>query len=82
MLIGADGVKSAVRGTMLQNKAQQARSTGNANEAKELLAAVDPHWCGTVSYRTIIPAEKLRAYAPNHRALSSSTQVKFRASVP
>jgi salicylate hydroxylase len=75
LLIGADGVRSSVRKAMLQDKAQQAKSKGNLNEAKQLLASVDPQWSGIVSYRTVIPAEKLRAYAPDHRVLSSTHQV-------
>jgi salicylate hydroxylase len=79
LLIGADGIRSAVRKAMLQEKTQQAKSRGNVNEAKEFLASVDPIWSGTVSYRTVVPAEKLRAYAPDHRVLSSANQVIYHA---
>ena len=75
VLIGADGLKSAVRASVLQERAYWAQSEGRPKEASELLAAIQPIWSGTVAYRALIPAEKLSALSPHHGALKTPTQV-------
>ncbi|KAJ3862361.1 hypothetical protein EV359DRAFT_74222 [Lentinula novae-zelandiae] len=71
LLIGADGVKSAVRAGVLGEKAQWARSEGRREEALEILQHVEPVWSGTNAYRALIPIQKLKAIAPNHRVLNT-----------
>ncbi|KAF8624148.1 hypothetical protein AX17_007211 [Amanita inopinata Kibby_2008] len=76
VLIGADGIKSAVRRALLTEKAQIARGRNeDAAVVDEILAAVEPVWAGQISYRTVIPAEKLKARAPGHRVLTD--RVKY-----
>lgn len=75
VLIGADGLKSAVRRTFLAEKAELAKSEGKAAEVDEINASIDPVWSGTNAYRALIPAEKLRARAPDHPILTEPTQV-------
>ena len=76
LLIGADGLKSAVRKAMLTEKAKIAQSEGRTEEASELLAGIEPTWSGTNSYRTLIPADRLEAHYPNHMVLQQQMQVR------
>ncbi|KAH9951129.1 salicylate hydroxylase [Amylocystis lapponica] len=70
VLIGADGVKSAVRASLVR---ELAAHTDNPREAEELLRAAEPRWSGTSAYRATIPADVLRARLPGHRVLSEPT---------
>ncbi|KIJ64716.1 hypothetical protein HYDPIDRAFT_175280 [Hydnomerulius pinastri MD-312] len=69
VLVGADGIKSPVRGCMMREIAQNL--SGEA--ATAVLSCIDPIWSGTTAYRTLICADKLRALQPNHRALREAT---------
>ncbi|KAJ3993829.1 hypothetical protein F5050DRAFT_620234 [Lentinula boryana] len=69
VLVGADGVKSAVRAGVLGEKARWAKGEGRWKEAAEILQHVDPIWSGANAYRALIPAQKLQAIAPNHQVL-------------
>ena len=75
VLIGADGLKSAVRSTFLAEKAQWAKSEGRWAEVASINASVDPVWSGTNAYRALIPADRLRARDPDHRTFREPTQV-------
>ncbi|KDR80975.1 hypothetical protein GALMADRAFT_1117498 [Galerina marginata CBS 339.88] len=74
ILLGADGVKSAVRRSLLGEKAQWAQSQGNWSEAADITALIEPAWCGTNAYRALIPADRLRQRKPDHRVLTQPTQ--------
>ncbi|KAJ3576558.1 hypothetical protein NP233_g350 [Leucocoprinus birnbaumii] len=74
VLVGADGLKSAVRQTLMTEKAHFAQSEGRRAEATDCLASIDPWWSGTNSYRVLIPADRLRAQFPNHRVLTQPMQ--------
>ncbi|KAG5638588.1 hypothetical protein H0H81_011674 [Sphagnurus paluster] len=74
LLIGADGLKSAVRKTFIKEKVAWAGSRGRVNEAAEYDAAVDPVWTGTVAYRALISPERLRSCAPDHPIFSAPIQ--------
>lgn len=71
ILIGADGLKSAVRAGVLGEKAQLAQSEGRWKEASQILTHVNPVWSGTNAYRALIPVEKLMSLAPGHRVLTT-----------
>lgn len=75
VLIGADGLKSAVRHSLCTEKAAQAERDGRPEDAAEARSAVDPLWSGMTVYRALIPAEKLTARAPGHQVLETPTQV-------
>lgn len=77
ILIGADGLKSSVRATLLQDRAFCAQSEGRPKEAREILSAVQPVWTGTIAHRALIPSETLRAQSPHHAALKTPTQVSL-----
>ncbi|KAG5727722.1 Salicylate hydroxylase [Termitomyces sp. T112] len=74
VLIGADGLKSAVRKSLLTEKAARARSNGRRGEAASMYDAIDPVWSGTNAYRALIPSEDLRRIAPDHKVYTQPTQ--------
>ena len=77
VLIGADGVKSAVRKAMLKEAATLAESQHRNSDATELRNLNEPRFSGFFSYRALIPAERLSSISPQHRALSTATRVRF-----
>ncbi|TFK34050.1 hypothetical protein BDQ12DRAFT_700563 [Crucibulum laeve] len=66
LLIGADGIKSAVRRSLLSEQAKKAASTGRLKEADQLLRSIEPKWTGIVAYRALIPTDRLTAYRDAH----------------
>ncbi|KAG2012183.1 salicylate hydroxylase [Coprinopsis cinerea AmutBmut pab1-1] len=74
VLIGADGLKSAVRRSMMTEKAQLAQSQKRWAEAAQYTACIEPLWSGVNAYRALIPAERLNARAPGHRVFTQPTQ--------
>ena len=76
VLVGADGVKSAVRRSLLGEKASRAQSQNNWSEAADITALIEPTWSGTNAYRALIPADRLRSRRPNHPALTQHIKVK------
>jgi salicylate hydroxylase len=77
ILLGADGVKSAVRKTMLHEAASWAESQHRNADAAELRSLSEPHLSGFFCYRALIPAERLSSISSQHRALSSGVQVSY-----
>ena len=69
VLIGADGIKSAVRSCMLRELAEKAQAAGRQQEAKEHLAGIQPLWSGASMFRTTFSADALRRQLPGHRVL-------------
>lgn len=71
VIIGADGINSKTRTAMYQY-AHERDCTGaervKAEECERCRRAV-PKWTGTVAYRFLIPAEKMREVNPALRAL-------------
>ena len=76
VLVGADGLKSAVRRSLLGQKASIAQSQNNWSEAADITALIEPAWSGTNAYRTLIPADRLKSRRSNHRALTQPMMVK------
>ena len=75
--MGADGVKSAVRGCMMREIAR----TVSGEAETSVLSCIDPIWSGATAYRALINSEKLRERAPDHRALRESTLVSWISSL-
>ncbi|KDQ26320.1 hypothetical protein PLEOSDRAFT_1077335 [Pleurotus ostreatus PC15] len=73
VLIGADGVKSAVRATMLTAEAKLLSSNGHSSEANKLLGCIRPSWSGQIVYRAVFATEALRMRSPHHRAIHQAT---------
>lgn len=69
VLIGADGIKSAVRHTLYPNLAKANIIT------QEEANFPNPIWSGTVAYRGLIPREVLEKQWPGHRTLTSQIMV-------
>jgi salicylate hydroxylase len=77
VLIGADGIKSSVRRSLLREQGYRARADGRQRDYDHLLDSVDPVWSGTLAYTAVISAERLKARAPHHRAFDQPTQVRW-----
>ncbi|KAI0088036.1 FAD/NAD(P)-binding domain-containing protein [Irpex rosettiformis] len=60
LLVGSDGIKSAVRRCMYEGKAAVTRNA-------ELLKHIEPRFSGWVVYRTLVPVEKLTKDGESHR---------------
>ncbi|TFY52246.1 hypothetical protein EVG20_g10633 [Dentipellis fragilis] len=70
ILLGADGIRSAVRAQLFTDYAS------NTPDASALRACAHPRWSGVLAYRALVPAERLRARAPGHRIFRAPTQVR------
>ncbi|KAH8111735.1 hypothetical protein DFH11DRAFT_575240 [Phellopilus nigrolimitatus] len=81
VLIGADGIHSATRHTLLELAANDAEADGSdegKKSAEILRGMVDPIWSGSVAYRGVLPREKLEKLNPNHRAMQRAQNVSLR----
>ncbi|KAJ7923468.1 hypothetical protein B0H13DRAFT_1979915 [Mycena leptocephala] len=74
VLVGADGLKSATRGAFLSERVNWMRGQGRWQEASDIASCIEPVWSGTIAYRALIPAERLKASAPGHPVLTTPTQ--------
>ncbi|KAJ7085016.1 hypothetical protein C8R43DRAFT_1051651 [Mycena crocata] len=74
VLVGADGLKSAVRRSFLSERANWMQAQGRFQEAADIASCIDATWSGIIAYRALIPAERLSAVAPGHQALTTPTQ--------
>ncbi|GJE95398.1 salicylate 1-monooxygenase-like protein [Phanerochaete sordida] len=66
LLVGADGVKSAVRAAMYEGLAAGAEDAGQAEHFRQCIPA---KWTGQYVYRGMVPREQLERACPNHPAL-------------
>lgn len=67
VLVGADGIRSAVRKTLFE-----IAGPGIVDPSK-IRHYSDPSWTGTLVYRSVFPAEKLSKLDPNNVALKDLT---------
>ncbi len=63
-LVGADGIKSAVRRSFLEKQGLSQSPSMN------------PVWTGAYIYRGLIPAEQLQAEYPGHRVFEAPVTVR------
>ena len=71
VLIGCDGIKSTIRKQMLEEKTA---ATGQT----DLLRFIDPVWTGTIAYRGLIPADRLKARnGGKHRTIETPMMVRI-----
>lgn len=80
VLVGADGIKSAVRANMYEKLASQLESANSycTNDRSEAMRRnTHPTWTGQVVYRSLIPREALENAYPNHHSLSVPTLVSI-----
>ena len=80
MLIGCDGIHSAIRHTLLETVAAKLEATqeeANLKQAERLRDSIEAKWSGTTCYRAVIPRAKLEAMNPNHRCFTRPTGVSL-----
>ncbi|KAH8084326.1 hypothetical protein BXZ70DRAFT_1046108 [Cristinia sonorae] len=71
ILVGADGVKSAVRASMYAQMADKLEIEGAAyEELKTIRGHVDPVWAGLTLYRYLMPSADLKGIDPKHPSLT------------
>ncbi|KAI0695320.1 hypothetical protein BC835DRAFT_1414956 [Cytidiella melzeri] len=68
ILIGADGLRSAVRRTLFTGLATKAL---DQSQAAAYQRCVEATWSGVVTYRALVPAEAFKAEYPDHPAVLS-----------
>ena len=59
LVVGSDGIRSAVRRTMFSGLADEAERGGQVEEAARLRAMMEPIFTGQVAYRGLAPASAL-----------------------
>ncbi|KII86084.1 hypothetical protein PLICRDRAFT_309836 [Plicaturopsis crispa FD-325 SS-3] len=67
VLVGADGVRSPTRATLFEDLAATKGDARNADYRQY----IPPKWCGLLAYRSVFPAENLKARNPGHLALTT-----------
>ncbi|KAH9920776.1 uncharacterized protein B0H18DRAFT_1086308 [Fomitopsis serialis] len=67
VVIGADGIKSAVRMSMYDAAHRQDCAAEVDRGHCPRCSAATPKWTGIITYRALIPTEKLRAIDPEHQ---------------
>lgn len=75
LLVGADGIHSATRHTLLRDVAAELHANGDEHKAQSLLASADPVWSGWAAYRKVFPREELEKLNPDHRVLEVAHNV-------
>ncbi|KAJ7464344.1 hypothetical protein FB451DRAFT_1352780 [Mycena latifolia] len=70
ILVGADGLKSAVRRAFLSERANWMQAQGRWQEATDIASCIEPVWSGHIAYRALIPADRLKSVAPTHQVLT------------
>ncbi|KAJ4474008.1 hypothetical protein C8J55DRAFT_562652 [Lentinula edodes] len=61
VLVGADGIKSAVRNCLFQDQTEIAREIGRPTDEQKTLTSKDHvSWAGSIAYRALIPVERLK----------------------
>ena len=59
LVVGSDGIHSAVRRTMYNGFAEEAEKRGSAEEAARFHGMVEPLFTGQIAYRGLAPASAL-----------------------
>lgn len=78
VLLGTDGIKSAVRRTMYTQLAEKARcEAAPEEEVQKLLRHIEPTWSGEAVYRSIISREDLESKFADHPSLTGPTVVSL-----
>ena len=76
VLIGCDGINSAVRHQMIKNLGATLKESGNNVMAETVLRTDSPIWSGSYAYRGVFPCSKLAEKNPRHNALSKAVNVR------
>lgn len=74
ILVGADGIRSAIRSTMYTGLAN--RTKVGEDQKLQLKSHVHASWSGTYAYRSLVEAEKIQNVFPGHQAASTPMMVR------
>ncbi|KAF9064305.1 FAD/NAD-P-binding domain-containing protein [Rhodocollybia butyracea] len=77
VLIGADGVRSAVRKSMFQDLSVQGKLPPDLLSPEAFHKAVEPQWSGITVYRSLIQSQKLREISPDNPLFSAKAPMNF-----
>lgn len=72
VLVGADGVRSVVRRLLFEDLARKGNLPSALSSPDDLTKVIEPQWSGTMVYRSLIQAHKLRAISPDHPVLEAT----------
>lgn len=75
-LIAADGIKSATRSFMYRSQARKHEENGQYEAATVAGSYIVAYWSGIVSYRGLIPRERLDLECPGHRVIETPMMVR------
>ena len=76
VLVGADGIKSAVRATMYRNLAKTSEENNDLAGAISFQEKIQPSWTGTYAYRALVETETLLKRCPGHQAAAGPMIVR------
>ncbi|TFK84180.1 FAD/NAD(P)-binding domain-containing protein [Polyporus arcularius HHB13444] len=79
VVIGADGIKSKTRASMydLAHKAECSDPEATKREECRRCRHATPKWTGIVTYRYLIPSDRLREISSTHRALDTPALLSY-----
>ena len=73
ILVGCDGINSTVRKEMYE------QAWRNGSSIPDIISYINPVWNGTITYRALIPGERLRKEdGSTHRMMTNLTIVRER----
>ena len=70
VLVGADGIRSAVRSTMYSQLADAALAANDATKAEKLRTLIPPLFSGNIIYRTLVRKDALPEESAAHPAFN------------
>ncbi|OSX62801.1 hypothetical protein POSPLADRAFT_1141422 [Postia placenta MAD-698-R-SB12] len=77
ILVGCDGIKSAVRSVLYHSLVKEAELAGDIAQAACFRREAIPQWSGYIAYRALFPRDRLEAACPGHPALTRSLLVCY-----
>jgi salicylate hydroxylase len=70
VLVGSDGIKSAVRGELMSGRTEPITNKYTSNTTNDWKRLAGTTFSGTVAYRALVKPEDLKAVSADHSAIS------------